>query len=259
MPTRKTDPTTPLHDALTPSEQRACNLFPGDPFLREEIRQACERHQTVNGLILRLEKHLSRRDCSLSLPPVLFCLSDLCQFTELHRASREYVRKWKKSVERSYARDARPLTQTKLQMAQLQRKKRSDPEKKAQSLAKLRAEAQVTGRPKKVKPGDTIRMADPVTSYYADIEANVRQSRIRSLLTVELSGRVLLHATTRQGVTHILAACIKGLVDHGFTAYKSGKTIIELLLRIFYPEYANKGRQNAALETYRNRYVRGKM
>ncbi|MBI2884178.1 MAG: hypothetical protein HYY11_09815 [Candidatus Methylomirabilis oxyfera] len=151
------------------------------------------------------------------------------------------------------------MTTIKVQMAQLQRKKRSDPEKKAQSLAKLRAEAQVTGRPKKVKPGDTIRMADPVTSYYVDIKADVRQGRIRSLLTVELPGRVLLHATARQGVTHILAACIKGLVEHGFTAYESGKTILPLLLKIFYPEYADEGRQNAVLEIYRNRYVRGQM
>lgn len=235
------------------------DLFSENPFLREAIKEACERDRTNDGLIVKLENRLQQRGCSLALPPVLSCLSDLRQFSELHRASQGFVRKWEKSVKRSYGRDARALRAIKLKMAQLQRKKGTCPEKQAQSLAKLSADAQAMGRPKKIKPGDTIRMTDPVTAYYADIKADVRHSRIRNLLTVDLPGRCLQHTTARQGMVHILAACIKGLVDHGFTAYEGGTKVIPNMVRIFYPTYAQKAMSEAARETYRNQYVRRKL
>lgn len=230
---------------------RLFDLLPGG------IREAYERAQKNKGLIDKLERRLKKYNCSLALPPVSYCLWDLRWFTETHQAVIKDLKAWRKSVRQSLAEDQSPIKKLQLLEGALQQSRLEgiDPERTL-LVAKLQAIGQAMGRPKKVKPGDTIRMADPVTSYYVDYRVELGQGRIR-LRTVELPGREWLNAPDH-GMTHILAACIKGLVeDCGFTAYESGKIIIDLMT-IFYPTYTRRTKQGAALAAYRYQYKRRK-
>lgn len=218
--------------------------------------QSSTKHQRNDQRIIRLNEHLREHACSVDRPPVADCLSDLSWFTETHLKGSLYLAKWKRSTRRSFARDQVPIKKIELLAGLLQRCRLPgiDPERTTLVEKLQRARSEVF-RPVKVKPGETLRM-EPPAYYYVDYKAELKASTIR-LRTVEMPGRMWLMAVD-YGMTQILAACIKGLVDKGFTAYKSGNTIVPGLLKVFYPSYRERIKPDAVLSTYRYRYVRTK-